>query len=99
MLYTGVAGWVFTLIIDNRKFMALLDKRIAIIENRPQVDPIVYTKSITEVTSALATLTARITEISQALQEQHRQLLKEVEQIRKDLDALTVVNKQGARSL
>ena len=100
--YGTMLGWIVTLIIDNRKFMALLDKRLAVIESRPHVNPVEYVRAITEVTGSLAALTTQLTQNAgtreeqfNELRRQHEELRKELQSIEKRLDALINQRSQG----
>lgn len=52
-IYLLVLGWlVNTLAVIQREHRDL-DKRLTVIESRPQVDPLVYVKAVAEMTAAL----------------------------------------------
>ena len=67
---TGAAGWFGHLFMHQSKELHDLKTRVSVLENKPSVDPLDYVKAITEMSSAIAGLTATIA----LLREEIRQL-------------------------
>jgi uncharacterized coiled-coil protein SlyX len=61
-VYFLVLGWLVNWIVSGQKISQDLDKRITVLETRPHVDPILYTKAIMEMSSAIVALTVKLDE-------------------------------------
>lgn len=68
---TAAVGWGAAMVNGNRNKITDLEKRMAVLEARPHVDPIHYTEAITKMSGVLATLTDKIAENIQVRQEQY----------------------------
>ena len=55
-LYSAVTGFVVGLILHDRKRLGELDRRLAVVETRIHVDPIVYMQDVTEIKAAIKAL-------------------------------------------
>lgn len=61
-LQTGVIGVMAGLCWNMQKTLGVLDKRIALQEEREHIDPIGYTKVITEFSMTITALTQKVME-------------------------------------
>lgn len=76
-IYSGVTGFVIGLIIHDRKKLAELESRLAVIEARSRVDPVSYMRFITEVKHTLESIVAQIAEAHKE-REEIRELLQQI---------------------
>lgn len=88
-VYLIVIGWIVNWIAAIQKDSRDLDKRLTVLESRPQVDPLAYTKAITEMSGAIAVLTAKVAENIQARQDQYDTLMQTVRALQHQLEAMT----------
>lgn len=88
-VYLIVLGWLVNWIATNQRDTRDIDKRLTVMESRPQVDPLAYTKAITEMSGAIATLTAKVAENIQARQDQYYNLMSTVRTLQHQLEAIT----------
>lgn len=88
-VYLIVLGWLVNWIATNQRDTRDIDKRLTVLESRPQVDPLAYTKAITEMSGAIATLTAKVAENIQARQDQYDNLMSTVRTLQHQLEAIT----------
>lgn len=79
---SGAVGWIFGLIFADRKEIARLQTQIAVLQQRPVVDPIEYTAAITKMAAALTSFTKEL----QNLNEAQHELRDELRRIATDLD-------------
>ena len=96
-LYTAVTGWLAHLVLSIRDKHASLDKRMAVMEVRPHIDPVVNMKVLTELTLAVTNLTTRLSESNQVRNEQYNELKNMIAEIYKEIEVLAreVKNRQG----
>lgn len=64
-MVSAVTGWVLTHVIQ-------IDKRLAVLEAKPTVDPIEYTKAVTQMAAAVTELTKAIADLRIELKEFRR---------------------------
>ena len=81
----ALSGWLLKLAHD-------LDKRVTVLEQRPHIDPVEYTRAVTELTVAMANLTTQLAENNLARREQyielrdgHEKLWNKLDEIERDL--------------
>lgn len=84
----AVIGWGATMINTNRNSITKLDSRIVAIESRPTVDPIDYTKAITQMATALANLTDRLADQGMTRAKQYQDLLASYQSMRDQVSVL-----------
>lgn len=92
-LATPILAWIGIRVND-------VDKRLAVLENRRQVDPIEYTKAIVEMSAALASLSAKLAENMlerkaqfEQIQSAHSLLTQRLDRVIVDLDRIAAEKK------
>ncbi len=90
--FAATLGWLgSTLLHQHREHvenMAALDKRLALLEGRPYVDPIEYTRAITKVNESMITLSAKIAEMIATNQAAHAEVRNAMAQLTNQYEAL-----------
>lgn len=88
-IYGAASGWFAHILLGNRDKIAALKERIAVLENRPHVDPIDYATAMTNLTNAITALTLRLTEYQQVSQQQYAERTKAHEKVEGQLEVMT----------
>lgn len=92
VLNSGAIAWLATMAISNQRTLAALlakvDTRVTVLENRPHVDPIIYTKVTTEMTAALTALTVKIEDTNRHREHALEGMQREISSIESKLDEL-----------
>jgi len=83
----AITGYLAYVVNSMRDREAELDKRLAVVESK-LIDPILYTKAMTEVTNALVTLTQRLAENVDLIQRQNIDLREQNEALETRLTAV-----------
>lgn len=68
-VFMAFSGWVAHLILRNREEISDIEAELKVLKARPHVDPIEYTKAITEMASAITAMTLAINELRKEVHE------------------------------
>lgn len=89
---TAISTWLATLYVGQSGEISALKTRITVLEQRPHIDPIEYTRAITNMANAIKSLTEALERSATERKDQMAsferrmgELMKEVQELRNEL--------------